>query len=230
MARLLRSSSAFPVLHNAMPRLDFSFLLTDPSAPDGAGTLTIQPLAPLSMNCSVPGKHFQTEMDPPPRQVYGMMENAFGMHFGWSNKAFGYKLKRKVAKAATADVSINGTRNRDYQPILAPYYPLELIERPETQVYDDTQWLHKWRDTSQVRGGATNHDWRATGDRPERYGYGKTPVQREHVMADGPWVYRIETTEAAAQALTRALSDPAGPLYLGTSDGWVDAAFAFDGS
>jgi hypothetical protein len=212
-----------------MPRLDLSFLLEDPSDESREGTLTVEPLAPLSMNTSVPGKHFQTEIVPPERQLFGMIENAFGLHFGWSKGAFGYKLKQALADEAEADVKISGLKSREYQPLVAAYYDLDLAEAPETETYDDTQWLHKWRDTAQVRASASNQDWRATRDRPENYGYGKTPVQREYVVTDGPWVFFVETTAAAGTALQEALEAPEGPLYLGTSDGWVEAAFEFVG-
>jgi hypothetical protein len=211
-----------------MPSIDLSFLLDDPSDADVQGSLRIEALAPLSMNASVPGKHYQTETVPPKRQIYGMIENALGLHFGWSNKEFGYKLKRKIAEAASADVSISGIGTRDFQPLVAPYYELSLAEEPAVETFDDTQWLHKWRDTSQVRVSASNHDWRATGDKPERYGYGKTPIQREYVIPEGPWIYAVITTPSAGRALQAALDAPKGSLYLGTSDGWVDASFQFD--
>lgn len=212
-----------------MREIDLSFLLEDPSDAAQTGTLTVEPLAPLSMNTSVPGKHFQTEVVPPKRQLYGMIENAFGLHFGWSKGAFGYKLKQALADEAEADVKISGMRSREYQPLLAPYYELTLDTAPETETYDDTQWLHKWRDTAQVRASASNQDWRGTQDRPENYGYGKTPIQREHVVADGLWVYDVSTTKAAGKALQNVLRNPRGPLYLGTSDGWVEARFTFNG-
>jgi len=210
--------------------IDLSFLLEDPSGASTMGRLTVEPLAPLSMNQSVPGKHFQTETVPPERQLYGMIENAFGLHFGWSKGNFGYKLKQSLAEEAGADVKISGMRSRDYQPLLAPYYELDLIDTPAIETYDDTQWLHKWRDTAQVRASASNQDWRGTQDDPGNYGYGKTPVQREYVVADGPWIYEVQTTRSAGSALQSALEEPRGPLYLGTSDGWVDAEFRFANS
>ncbi|WP_263786239.1 hypothetical protein [Salinibacter grassmerensis] len=210
-----------------MPDIDLSFLLEDPLGADATGTLTVEPLVPLSMNTSVPGKHFQTETTPPKRQLYGMIENAFGLHFGWDKGAFGYKLKQTLADEAEADVSISGRRSRDYQPLLAPYYELELTEAPGTETYDDTQWLHKWRDTARIRASASNQDWRGVQDEAGNYGYGKTPVKREYVVTDGPWVYDVDTTKAAGNALRAALKAPRGPLYLGTSDGWVDVHFHF---
>lgn len=211
-----------------MSEIDLSFLLEDPTEASKTGELTVEPLAPLSMNTSVPGKHFQTEETPPKRQLYGMIENAFGLHFGWGKGSFGYNLKQALAEEAEAEVKISGMRSRDYQPLLAPYYVLDLKEAPTTETYDDTQWLHKWRDTAQVRASATHHDWRATRDSAENYGYGKTPVQREYVVTDGPWIYAVQTTKTAGKALREVLKCPSGPLYLGTSDGWIDADFRFD--
>jgi len=53
--------------------------------------------------------------------------------------------------------------------------------------------------------------------------YYTSPTQREYVVPDGPYRYRIRTTDTLASQLNRALSDPAGPLYLGSNDGWVEA-------
>ena len=159
-----------------------------------------------------------------------MIENAFGLHFGWKRGEFGYKLKRKIAEASEADISISGRRGdvRFFQPLVAPYYTLSVKTDPDVETYDDTQWIHKWRDTSQVRNSATHHDWRGTGERPGRYGYGKSPIQREYVLPNGPWIFQVQTTPRAGAALREALEAPRGPLYLGTSDGWVDASFQFD--
>ena len=35
--------------------------------------------------------------------------------------------------------------------------------------------------------------------------------------------YEVATTAALAEVLAQAVDDPAGPLYLGSNDGWVDA-------
>jgi hypothetical protein len=203
-----------------MPTLDLSFLLEPPDAQAVTARLVIEPLAPLSMNASVPGKHYQTALRPPERQVYGLIENAMGLHFGWHD----YTIRQRLAKRAAADVSISGLRKRDFQPLVALYFDLDLVETPQVATYDDLQWAHKWRNTSQTRDGAMHHDWRAVGTDAARYGYGKTLVQREYVVAEGAWTYAVHAGPRAMQALHDALADPAAPLYLGTNDGWVHAA------
>ncbi len=204
-----------------MPSIDLSFLLDDPATKSVQGLLRIEPLAPLSMNATVPGKHYQTALDPPDRQVYGMLENALGLHFGWSED---YKIRQQIADDAIAEVDVSYRNKRDFQPLIAAYVDIELVESPERDTYDDLQWSHKWRDSAQSRAGAMHHDWRAVGDKPERYGYGKSLIQREHVVAEGAWSYEVQTTPCTFKALQDALSNPEAPLYLGTNDGWVDAS------
>lgn len=55
--------------------------------------------------------------------------------------------------------------------------------------------------------------------------YYVTPTPREYVVPDCPYIYRVETSPALAELLEQALNDPAGPLYLGSNDGWVDVAW-----
>jgi hypothetical protein len=203
-----------------MPSIDLSFLQSPPTPKDTTLRLAIEPLAPLAMTTGAPGKHYPTETDPPAGQLIGMIENAMGLHFGWSTD---YKIRKAIAEDAAADLDVSGVQTKPHQPLVAPYYAFDLVERPETDTFDDSQWWHKYRDSAQARSGATRHDWRGTGDDPGNYGFGKTVVRREHVVAEGPWRYDVHTTAPAAEALAEALEDPAGPLYLGTSDGWVDA-------
>jgi len=53
--------------------------------------------------------------------------------------------------------------------------------------------------------------------------YYTSPTQREYVIPDGPYRYRIRTTATLATQLQVALDEPAAPLYLGNNDGWVNA-------
>ena len=203
-----------------MSQIDLTFLLDDPGTKDAEGLLVIEPLAPLSMNATVPGRHYQTALHPPERHIYGLLENALGLHFGWDAD---YKIRKHLADAAAGPVTVSHAAKRSFQPLIASHVDLEQFETPDLDTYDDVQWAHKWRDSSQTRAGAMNHDWRAVGDDAARYGYGKTLIRREHVVADGNWVYRLRATPSTLQALKTALEDPAAPLYLGTNDGWVHA-------
>ena len=53
--------------------------------------------------------------------------------------------------------------------------------------------------------------------------YYTSPTPREYVIPQNAYRYRIQTTETLVQQVQDALEDPAGPLYLGTNDGWVEA-------
>lgn len=53
--------------------------------------------------------------------------------------------------------------------------------------------------------------------------YYTSPTQREYVVPDGPYRYRVRTTATLAAQIKAALEDAAAPLYLGNNDGWVEA-------
>lgn len=53
--------------------------------------------------------------------------------------------------------------------------------------------------------------------------YYVSPKVREYVVPTSPYQFRVETTPAVADLVRGALEDPAAPLYLGSSDGWVEA-------
>lgn len=50
--------------------------------------------------------------------------------------------------------------------------------------------------------------------------YYVTPKKREYVLPQGPYRFRVRTTEMVSRIITAALVDPAAPLYLGSNDGW----------
>lgn len=52
--------------------------------------------------------------------------------------------------------------------------------------------------------------------------YSVSPRVREYVVPEGPYRVRIRTTRTLADRLAVACEDPQAPLYLGTSEGWVD--------
>ncbi len=47
----------------------------------------------------------------------------------------------------------------------------------------------------------------------------------QHNPSEAPpaFHYEVQTTEILSAVLAKAVADPAGPLYLGSNDGWVDA-------
>ena len=53
--------------------------------------------------------------------------------------------------------------------------------------------------------------------------YYVSPTPRGYVVPHGEYRFGASATPAVAALVTRALDDPAAPLYLGSNDGWVDA-------
>lgn len=53
--------------------------------------------------------------------------------------------------------------------------------------------------------------------------YFVSPTPREYIVPDGVYKYKIETSPALAALLGEAIVKPAAPLYLGASEGWVEA-------
>ena len=59
--------------------------------------------------------------------------------------------------------------------------------------------------------------------RPQFPQFYASPTQREYVIPEGPYRYRVRTTETLSNQIREALEDPSAPLYLGNNDGWVYA-------
>jgi CRISPR-associated protein Cas5 len=55
--------------------------------------------------------------------------------------------------------------------------------------------------------------------------YYASPTPREYVIPQGAYKYTVETSTKLAHTLDAAFENPAAPLYLGSNDGWVDAAW-----
>lgn len=53
--------------------------------------------------------------------------------------------------------------------------------------------------------------------------YSVSPTPRGYVVPLGEYRFGASATPAVASLIGEALADPAGPLYLGSNDGWVDA-------
>ena len=50
-----------------------------------------------------------------------------------------------------------------------------------------------------------------------------SPRKRGYLEPTRPWVYEVASTAKVAEIISESLNQPAAPLYLGTSDGWVHA-------
>lgn len=55
--------------------------------------------------------------------------------------------------------------------------------------------------------------------------YYSTPTPREYIVPATAFQYRVETSAPLAELIGDAIIEPAAPLYLGSSDGWVETAW-----
>jgi hypothetical protein len=221
-----------------MEKIDLSFLEHDPDLSRRAGLLSIESLCPVSMANGPPGRATMTEEQPPESMIYGAIENAMGLHFGWDKSGpqnsdrlhQGYNLLRSIESEMAADLDIDSGRGaREFQSLVAPYYNFELISKETTESYYDLRWRKKWRSDALEQSGHSN-DWRAVSFNKSAsntlHGYQRALVRREFI--EGEWTYVVSCSETAEQALARALDNPKAALYLGTSDGWAHFDYAPD--
>lgn len=178
--------------------------------------LIITPLTPASMLAGVPSKQMRTETHPPPQQVLGMIENAMGLHFGGKVRR---KLRKKLGRQP---------KKRSYRPVLP--IEVEYVEGFSPSTFVDDQWLHKWRTSGSnatgeiINAANVQHYARKPEDASAgKIAYGKTLVAREYVEPQGSWTYSLSGPAKGLSQVQQALNNPRAPLYIGTSDGWIDA-------
>lgn len=212
-----------------MDTIDLSFLESEPDLSRKAGTLTVESLSPVSMAEGPPGRAVTTEVKPPESMLYGAIENAMGLHFGWDKSGSkgdpepqGYYLRKEIASRAAADIDLGYHDRRDFQPLIEPYYDFALTQSEVGDTFYDLRWRQKWRPDPQEQSGQSNDYRAATFDKSEPaslHGYQRALTRREFI--EGTWTYKVRCSPPAEQALASALEDPKAPLFLGTSDGWA---------
>ncbi|BDI34136.1 hypothetical protein CCAX7_61870 [Capsulimonas corticalis] len=216
------------------------------------GILTIDALAPLSMVVKMPGKYYRSQPAPSDDMLYGMLENALGWHFSeargallkrmqkihgaaprFSGVGFGSLLQHHVrfttphlpavihfedlwAQHLNGPSFVGGSRTYDARAI-----PLmDAIAGGKVTVNDRAEASKDPKMLTDFQDGDTVHLNVLSSLFPQYY---ISPTRREYVLPLGPYMYRVETSLAMAQALEQAILAPAAPLYLGSNDGWVDA-------
>ena len=197
-----------------------------------SGVLVIEPLSSVSMSTSVPGTYTPTHTTPPTRQVLGMIENALGLHFGGDvRKDLSADLGRNEVRFSGAD----STRQYDGDEncLLAGLIELDLLEDASCETHSDLKWRHKFRtdDSDAVQQSAETHDAQMKkSDGTDTYGYGRTLSDRERAVAGSAWTFAVSGPEDTLQRISAALDDPAAPLYLGDTEGWVAASLDLSAS
>jgi CRISPR-associated protein Cas5 len=260
--------------------MDLSFFLEPPEFSVKA-VLTVEALAPLSMSTAHPGTYYRSQRAPTDAMLYGLLENAMGIHLPAEERKKTLKRLRKTAKRELGRGHelketpwIKGRSDAEsgsgFVSVLQHHLIFDTAFFPEVKVtsFDDL-WARHVHRADDYEGGSKHNDARITGlynrlkDKeddakfvsskasanviePEEieaaiYGHIETPkvrqkelkryfpqyytspTPREYVLPQSSYRYRIRTTETLAQQVQVSLKDPAGPLYLGNSDGWVEA-------
>lgn len=213
--------------------LDLSVLKT---APDFAakGLLTVEALAPLSLVVKMPGKYYRSQPQPSEMMLLAMLENALGWHIAEVERN---QLLRRLGARHQSPVQKS---NVGFGSLLQWHVRFVFKHIPASMHYDDLWSQHLKHSDERHINGARNHDASAIGPmnealrtgmmnvkelRPRFPQYYVSPTPREFIVPDGPFRYRIETSPALAELLSQALERPDAPLYLGSSEGWVEATW-----
>lgn len=110
-----------------------------------------------------------------------------------------------------------GSRNNDYRiESIANMAKRDEISFGDSKTYQirDPEQLSEVVEGDKVHMNAIRPHY------PMHYG---SPTKREYVVPERPYRFRAETTPTVSEMISEALKDPAAPLYLGTSEGWVHA-------
>ena len=164
-----------------MEKIDLSFYLEPPEL-TASGVLTITPLAPLSMVSAQPGTYFRSELTPPPQMIYGLLENALGIHLPVNGtkdptatgptRADVLKQLAKGAKAAhgkndkyRGSAWLSGkpahSAKSKYFSLLQYHLHLEAVEVPDDLMTYDDLWSMHLRDRGMnYVGGSRRYDHR----------------------------------------------------------------------
>ncbi|RYX83620.1 type I-PGING CRISPR-associated protein Cas5p [bacterium] len=109
-----------------------------------------------------------------------------------------------------------GSRNYDQSAI-----PLMNAERGKRVTFSEKTTARK--DDAVIREFSDADDINLSALRPYFPQYYTSPTPREYVEPEMAYSFALETSPSLLQMLQDALSSPAAPLYLGASEGWVDA-------
>lgn len=107
------------------------------------------------------------------------------------------------------DVSLSELINREKQQ------RIEFGDRAEFQDYPEGE-LDNLPDGSKIKYKSIRSRF------PQYY---VSPTVREYVIPSSSYLIGLDTTPTVSKLLSLAFKDPAGPLYLGSNDGWVEVNY-----
>jgi len=110
-----------------------------------------------------------------------------------------------------------GSRNYDYR--------LERIVNLEkaSEISFGDRASYKIRDPKEIKNVKEGDKVHLKALRPQFPQYYVSPTKREYVWPRSAYIFPLKTSFGVKEMLSDALQSPASPLYLGTSDGWVEA-------
>lgn len=152
-----------------MKNIDLNFFL-EPLELTEKGKIVIEALSPLSMTTTQPGTYYRSQSAPTVNMLYGMLENAMGLHFGPKDRSRILKELRKAAKKKLdrndpLKISrwIAGKEDSEsgvgFKSILQHH--LKFVGphiEPETMHFDDLWARHVRGSGATFPGGSRNYD------------------------------------------------------------------------
>ena len=116
---------------------------------------------------------------------------------------------------------VGGSRNYDYRAI-----PLMNAERAgRVRIADLSEERGYSKDSEKLTNFQEGDGIHPNVIRPYFPQYYASPTPREYVIPQGAYRYRLEMSAEISRLLAEALENPVAPLYLGSSDGWVEVSY-----
>jgi CRISPR-associated protein Cas5 len=155
---------------NNTKKVDLSFFLEAPELSE-SGILEIKALTPLSMTASQPGTYYRSQPRPTEEMLYGLLENAMGLHFPENVRK---DILEKLRKQAKKELGRGDPRkesswlkgdhdkesNSGYVSLLQYHLEFETVFVPETLHFDDLWTRHARSSGMEFPGGSRNYDIR----------------------------------------------------------------------
>ena len=113
----------------------------------------------------------------------------------------------------------NGSRNHDYR-----MDTVQSLKRKGVITFSDRADV-KIKTQEEIGNLVANDSIHPNAVRDKYPLYYISPTPREYIIPQKPYCFCIETTPILARMLKEACNNPEAPLYLGTSEGWVELSW-----
>lgn len=208
--------------------------------------LFIEPLAPLSLVSSLPGAYYRSQREPTVFMILGILENLLGWHYTESERnPIINDLKKYHQKKYKNKLNFDKTPV-GYKPLLQNHLKIEqLLYKPYIESFED-YWTQHLKDVDERHAkGNRNYDskidfevnkiyeseskereklWRNLFENQTDFFpiYYQSPTKREFIVVQGKYGFIISLTYGLYNLLKASLDQLDSPLYLGTSEGWIN--------